>query len=141
MNLRTDYALRMLMALAAKEEVVSIDWLAEHYDISRNHLAKVAQSLQAWGWIRSVRGRGGGLMLAHPPEAVCVGTIVRQLESFDGFVGCFAQGSGCRIDGACGLHPALSTALEAFLTALDGYTLADITNQPAALTAQLGIGA
>ena len=45
LNLRTDYALRMLMALAAKDDVVSIDWIAEHYGISRNHLAKVAREV------------------------------------------------------------------------------------------------
>ena len=32
----------------------------------------------------------------------------------------------CMIDGACGLKPALAGALEAFLTHLDGFTLADI---------------
>ncbi|MEE4209798.1 MAG: Rrf2 family transcriptional regulator, partial [Parvularcula sp.] len=67
LNLRTDYALRMLMALAAKDEVVSIDWIADQYGISRNHLAKVAQELAAAGFVETQRGRGGGLQLARPP--------------------------------------------------------------------------
>ncbi len=137
LNLRTDYALRTLMALAATRELVSIDWLAERYAISRNHLAKVAQDLAAAGLVETQRGRGGGLRLARPAEEINVGAVVRQLEHFEGFVACMGGKAECTIDGACGLKPALSGALEAFLTHLDGYTLADITGNRTSLLERL----
>ena len=126
LNLRTDYALRMLMALAATDRTLSIDWIAQRYAISRNHLAKVAQDLAAAGFVDTQRGRGGGLRLARPAAEINVGAVVRSLEHFDGFVACMGGKAECMIDGACGLKPALAGALEAFLTHLDGFTLADI---------------
>jgi len=129
LNLRTDYALRMLMTLAAMDEVVSIDWIAEHHGISRNHLAKVAQDLAAEGFIETLRGRGGGVRLAHAPQDINVGDVVRRLENLEGFVACMGGKASCSIEGACGLKPALAGALQAFLAHLDGFNLAQITGQ------------
>ncbi|NCP00873.1 MAG: Rrf2 family transcriptional regulator [Rhodobacterales bacterium CG15_BIG_FIL_POST_REV_8_21_14_020_59_13] len=137
LNLRTDYALRMLMALAAKDEVVSIDWLADHYGISRNHLAKVAQELVAAGYVASLRGRGGGLRLARPPAEINVGEVVRRLENLTGFVACMGGKENCAIDGVCGLKPALAGAIDAFLTHLDQFDLAQITASKSRLLRQL----
>ncbi len=137
LNLRTDYALRMLMALAAKDEVVSIDWIADQYGISRNHLAKVAQELAAAGFVETQRGRGGGLRLARPPAQINVGEVVRQLENLTGFVACMGGKEICAIDGACGLKPALSGALEAFLAHLDRFDLAQITGSQSGFLRQL----
>ncbi len=117
------------MALAAKDEVVSIDWIAEKYGISRNHLAKVAQSLAAEGFIETLRGRGGGIRLARASSQINVGDVVRRLENLDGFVVCMGGKSDCTIDGLCGLKPALSGAIEAFLSHLDRFSLAQITGR------------
>lgn len=137
LSLKTDYALRMLMALAAEERLLSIDAIADRYAISRNHLAKVAQHLHAAGFLDTVRGRNGGLMLARSPEAINVGAVVRELEQMDGFVACMGGSAQCAIDGLCGLKPALGGALEAFLVHLDGFTLADITSNRSALIKRL----
>ena len=141
LNLRTDYALRMMMALAASDDTLSIDWIAEHYGISRNHLAKVAQDLAAAGFIETQRGRGGGLRLARPPAQINVGAVVRTLEHFDGFVACMGGKADCVIDGVCGLKPALAGALEAFLAHLDRYTLDDIVAERHAVLRRLAANA
>ena len=127
LNLRTDYALRMLMALAAHDDVVSIDWIAERYGISRNHLAKVAQDLAAAGFVETLRGRSGGLRLARQASQINVGEVVRSLENTNGFVACMGGKEDCAIDGVCGLKPALAGALEAFLSHLDQFHLGQIT--------------
>lgn len=139
LNLRTDYALRMLMALAAKDEVLSIDWIADHYAISRNHLAKVAQDLAAAGFVETQRGRGGGLRLARLPSQINVGDVVRKLENTTGFVACMGGKEDCAIDGACGLKSALSGALNAFLAHLDQFDLAQITGSRSRFLQQLAI--
>lgn len=133
LSLYTDYALRVLMALAAADKQLSVDDIAGAYDISRNHLAKVAQSLQAHGYITTVRGRNGGLRLAQDPADINLGRVVRNLESFDGFVACMG-GGGCAVTPACGLKGALALAVEDFCARLDTYTLADLVPRPAAFT-------
>lgn len=127
LNLQTDFALRILMALAASGGQMSVEEIARSYGVSRNHLAKIAQRLQAMGYVTASRGRTGGLRLARAPEDVNVGTIVRSLESLNGFVECLAPTeSGCPVNGLCGLKGALNAALGDFLTRLDRYTLADL---------------
>jgi Rrf2 family nitric oxide-sensitive transcriptional repressor len=126
LSLHSDYALRVLMALAAEDRQQSVDEIARRYAISRNHLAKVAQRLQAEGFIQTFRGRGGGMRLARPADEIVVGDVVRRFENLDSFVGCFESGIGCAVGGLCALKPALNGALAAFLHYLDGYRLSDL---------------
>lgn len=137
LSLYSDYALRVLMALASEKQQLSVDDIARRYAISRNHLAKVAQRLQSEGLVETFRGRGGGMRLAREPEEIVVGDVVRRFENFDSFVSCFPQGAGCAVNGVCGLKPALSGALGAFLNHLDGYRLSDLVPNPKAFERRL----
>ena len=132
LSLHSDYALRVLMALAAGDRQLSVDEIARRYGISRNHLAKVVQRLQSEGYVTTYRGRGGGMRLARPADEIIVGEVVRRFENLESFVGCFASGSGCAVNGLCALKPALSGAVDAFLAHLDGFRLTDlIPDRPA----------
>jgi Rrf2 family transcriptional regulator, nitric oxide-sensitive transcriptional repressor len=127
LNLHTDYALRVLMYLAAKGGQASVDEIAGAYGISRNHLMKVARSLVDLQLIEARRGRGGGFALATTADAINVGYVVRRLESLEAFVECFdRQTNSCPVAGACGLQGALNGALAAFLEKLDQYALSDL---------------
>jgi Rrf2 family nitric oxide-sensitive transcriptional repressor len=126
LSLHSDYALRVLMALASADRRLSVDEIARRYGISRNHLAKVAQRLQGQGFVTTHRGRGGGLRLARPAGEIVVGDVVRRFENLQSFVGCFAGGGGCVVNGVCGLKPALGGAVEAFLAHLDQFRLSDL---------------
>lgn len=131
LNLHTDYALRLLMFLAVKQQQASIDEIATAYGISRNHLMKVGQRLTELGYVEARRGRGGGLTLAHSPESINVGKLVRLVESTGAFVECFdPQTNQCRVTGVCGLQGALSLALGDFMARLDSYTVADLVPAP-----------
>ncbi len=132
LNLQTDYALRLLMHLAANSErLVRISDVADRFRISRNHLMKVAHLLGREGLIQTVRGRSGGLRLACSPQDIRVGDVVRRMEGGIHLVECFSEdGGGCLISGACRLKKALHEALRAFLAVLDGYTLADLVQSP-----------
>jgi len=131
LNLQTDFALRVLMFLAAKEQQASIEEIADAYGISRNHLTKVARQLAEMKLISARRGRGGGIELARPPEQINVGQVVREMESLGGFVECFDHKTNtCAVAGVCGLQGALRLALDDFLARLDGYTIADLLPRP-----------
>jgi len=67
-----------------------------------------------------------------------VGDVVRRFESLDSFVGCFPGASGCAVNGLCGLKPALSGALAAFLEHLDSYRLSDLVPDRPAFLERLG---
>jgi len=123
----TDYSLRVLIYLGLKpRERSTIREISEAYGISRNHLMKVVQQLAANGYVRSVRGVGGGLNLSHSPEEIRIGEVVRVMEPDLGLVECFRSDNQCVITPACRLKGMLAEALEQFLGTLNQYSLADL---------------
>jgi Rrf2 family nitric oxide-sensitive transcriptional repressor len=133
LNLQSDYALRLLMHLAANDgELVTIKQVADRFRISQNHLMKVAHVLGREGFIQTVRGRSGGLRLARRPETIRIGDVVRRMEGDFALVECFPGGAaGCFIVPACRLKGVLREALEAFMSVLDRHTIGDLSaNNP-----------
>lgn len=135
LTLHTDYSLRLLIYLAMHEGPATVGEIAGFYAISRNHLTKVAQGLVAAGLVRSTRGRGGGIQLAHAPADVNIGQVVRLTENELGLVECLSGPNpgedDCPLVPACVLKGVLSEAMRTFLKHLDGYTLADLLDPPA----------
>lgn len=125
----TDYALRVLMLLAASPdgERVSVDVLARELGgLSRNHLHKIVQELTALGLTRTARGTGGGVALAVPPETIRLGSLVRRLEADQPVVECFRDdGCTCPMLPACRLRGLLATARDRFYETLEAFTLTD----------------
>lgn len=118
----SDYALRILIQLATlPDRVIPIREIATTYDISQNHLMKIAQDLGQAGIIQPVRGRHGGLQLARPAERISIGEVVRHTETRGSIVDC----STCLIAAGCSLPKMFNEAQEAFLSVLDRYSLAD----------------
>jgi Rrf2 family transcriptional regulator, nitric oxide-sensitive transcriptional repressor len=132
LTLHTDYALRMLMLLAIEQDALhTIEEIARRYDISRNHLMKITQTLVQTGFIESSRGRGGGLRLARAAESINLGAIVRATEDSFALVECFDRDHNtCLITSACGLRGPLEEALQAFLAVLNRYSLDDLVKSP-----------
>jgi Rrf2 family nitric oxide-sensitive transcriptional repressor len=138
----TDYALRMLMYLAVKDDgLATISEVADRYNISKNHLMKVAHQLGVAGYVDTVRGRSGGLRLARPVGAIGLGDVVRHTEPDMALVQCFKPvDAPCAIKSCCVLRRALEKAGAAFLEVLDGYSLADLVKPRAPLRSLLAIG-
>lgn len=123
----TDYALRVLIFLAVKgDERSTIHEIAESFGVSRNHLMKVVQDLSHRGYITTIRGKNGGLLLNRPPQEITLGGLVRDTEHELGLVECFRDSNDCVITPACRLKPILNEAMDAFMGVLDQYTLADM---------------
>jgi len=124
----TDYALRVLMYLALKEdELATIAEISMSYGISKNHLMKVAHQLGVAGYVETVRGRGGGLRLARGIEEIGLGEVVRFTEPDMAIVSCFKPiDAPCAIRPSCVLRQALQKSRDAFMSVLDDYTLSDL---------------
>jgi Rrf2 family nitric oxide-sensitive transcriptional repressor len=127
----TDFSLRLLMFAAANgDRLITIDEACKVYGISRGHLMKVTNALTRGGYLKAVRGRSGGLMLAKPPHRIRVGDVVRAMEPDFALVECFETENQCPISRCCRLTRVLREGLQAFNSALDKYTLADLMLRP-----------
>lgn len=138
----TDYSLRVLIYLACEPgRRATIGEIAQAFQVSESHLTKVVHFLGQRGWVATVRGKGGGLALAGPADGIVVGEVVRLTEGESMPAECFDKDHNtCTIARACRLQGVLREAAEAFQSVLDGYTLADLVHNRAALSRMLFIG-
>lgn len=138
LTLHTDYALRVLIyAAIAEGKLITINDVAQSFDISKQHLMKVVSDLSQKGYLDTVRGRNGGIRLRRQPRDINIGQVVRETEDRLDVIGCLGQDSYCRIEQACVLRGALRDATDAFLAVLDAHTLADLIKPHKALASLL----
>lgn len=99
------YGLRALidLALHSEDEAVSIHSIALRQSISDSYLEQLVGKMKKAGLVTSVRGAGGGYMLAKPMEEISVGDILRALEGNLDAVTCpgTLETSGCQESDLC----------------------------------------
>ena len=127
------YALRLMIFIAAfgdDEGKIALREVAERESISLKYLEQLVRPLMAAGLLRSVRGKGGGYMLARPSSDISAGEILRAAEGSTAAVACDW------LEGSCGRADLCSTVkfwtgLEAAIDAyVDGVSLADLAHVP-----------
>jgi len=122
---RTNIAIRLLMFCAANEgRLVTKSEIAERCNTSESHLAQIINRLGQLGFLRTQRGRTGGVTLGRPMSEIRVGEVFRKLEENTPVAECFADvDNTCPLTSACRLRVALVDAVEAFYAHLDEVTL------------------
>lgn len=125
----TDFALRILMLLAHQtdEQPLSVEALSQLLGgLSRNHLHKIVQTLAGLGLVRTLRGNGGGVVLAQAAANIKIGTLIAALEGDQPVVECFREDGGCcTLTPVCHLKGFLGGARSNFYRDLDQHTIAD----------------
>lgn len=125
----SNFSLRLLMYAAAQgDRLITIEEASGVYNISRNHLMKVANTLTKAGYLKAVRGRSGGLTLAKPPHKIRLGDVIRTTEPNFSLAKCFEGNKKCMR--RCRLRRILYEGLDAFNAILDKYTLDDLMLKP-----------
>ena len=99
------YGLRALIDLAKYSEIepVSINSIATRQGISERYLEQLMTLLKKAGIIKSIRGAGGGYVLARELSEISVGDVLRALEGSLEPVECaaFSQEDSCEAAGGC----------------------------------------
>ena len=90
------YGLRAVVDLAVNsaDEAVSIASIAARQELSESYLEQLIARLRKAGIVNSIRGWGGGYVLARPAEDITVGQILRALEGELSVVEC-PDNQGC----------------------------------------------
>jgi len=79
--LQTDYSVRVLAHLRVNtNKLATIQEVSDVFDISRDHLIKVAHQLGKFVYVEAIRGKNGGLRLTTDPNVINIGVLVRQIE-------------------------------------------------------------
>ncbi|UUO07812.1 Rrf2 family transcriptional regulator [Blastopirellula sp. J2-11] len=123
---QTDYALRTLMFLATRSDRANVADVAQLFGISVHHVAKVVHSLAKYGYVRSIRGVGGGIELARQPQEIHLGEVVERFEGSTHLLDCIGTEDICAIQSFCKLKGVLAEAERVQRAYLDSVTLADV---------------
>lgn len=127
------YGLRAMIDLAihSKTEAVSIASIAARQKISESYLEQLIPKLRKAGMISSVRGAGGGYMLAKPAEEISVGDILRALEGNLDPVDCagLPGAGGCEESGSCVTKYVWQRINESINRTVDGIYLKELLEE------------
>ena len=128
---RTQYSLRALYALTRKfgEGPVLITTLAESETIPKKFLEQILVSLKSAGFVSSKKGKGGGYVLAQPPEKITIGSVIRAIEGPLAPLPCasetrFRKCDECVDIQTCGTRIVMRQVRDAMAAILDETTLA-----------------
>jgi len=133
---RTQYSLRALYALTRKfgEGPVLITTLAETETIPKKFLEQILVSLKSAGFVSSKKGKGGGYVLAQPPEKITIGSVIRAIEGPLAPLPCasetrFKKCEECVDIQTCGTRIVMRQVRDAMAAILDQTTLAMVNKK------------
>jgi Rrf2 family iron-sulfur cluster assembly transcriptional regulator len=120
---RGRYAVMALVSLAASSRgnPVSLKNIARQEEIPEAYLQQLFSRLRRRNLVKSIRGPGGGFLLARHPSRIMIGEIIRTAERRDATIGCRRSGRTCGRIERCktqGMWDALESRMEEFLDSI-----------------------
>jgi len=131
---RTQYSLRALYCLARNFESkrpVLIQTMAEDEFIPKKFLEQILLALKQTGLVNSKKGKGGGYMLAQPPDQVTLANVIRLIEGPLAPLPCasetrFRKCDECPDVETCGTRMVMREVRDAMAEVLERTTLASV---------------
>ncbi|MFQ5649400.1 MAG: RrF2 family transcriptional regulator [bacterium] len=131
LNKSTRLALYAMVELSRDaERVLSAGEIAEKYNMSEHHVAKVLQQLARVRLVRSTRGIKGGFQIAKDPKEITMHDIVEVFEPYSqpDNSGCLLLDfdESCHLIGACRIGEVFNEIQEQAIYTLKSVTIATL---------------
>lgn len=110
---------------AADIKPVTLSGISERQEISLSYLEQLFSRLRRQGLVNSVRGPGGGYILAKKHADISVAEIINAVDEHMDATQCGGH-ENCRDEGRCMTHDLWSTLNNKILDYLAGVSLADM---------------
>ncbi|MBC7092591.1 Rrf2 family transcriptional regulator [Candidatus Bipolaricaulota bacterium] len=125
---RLGYGVRILYDLATTpNRYRSARELAEDYHVAEAFIRRILMDLRRAGVVTAQKGRTGGYVLGHDPQAIKLGQVVKALEAeTPALVYGRARGGGYLMDQGCPTFPFWKNLEVRFVQELTQSTLADV---------------
>jgi Rrf2 family iron-sulfur cluster assembly transcriptional regulator len=138
LSTRGRYAVMAMVELAARQQgeseecgaitrpQVSLAEIAQAQRLSLAYLEQLFGPLRRAGLVASVRGPGGGYMLARPARDISIAVIVEAVDESIQATRCEEGGPGCLAGERCLTHDLWAELGSQIKLFLEGVTLADV---------------
>lgn len=127
LSTRSRYGLRAVVSIARSAQTpVTSETLAACEDVSKKYLDRLLNTLRCAGLLQSIKGKGGGYILARPAAEIKVSDIVCALEGGICLVPCVDDPAVCAKADTCPSRQVWLATAEIMKDTLSGMTLADL---------------
>lgn len=123
---KSDLAVRVLRALAARDGRAKGSELAEEVGSTAAFVAQVVNPLVRRGWVRSDPGPTGGYSLVASLDEVSVLEVIETIEGPTETGRCVLADRPCNEHGPCALHVPWSQARDRLLQELSNVTVSAV---------------
>lgn len=134
---RAKYALRALLLLAQEppEHPLLIADIAKRQKLPKKFLELILLDLKRGGFVRSVRGRHGGYLLARPADTIFFGQIIRLMDGPLAAIPCasltaYRRCADCQDEASCSIRRVFRQVRDATAAILDRTSLAEVSARP-----------
>lgn len=124
-----DYALRIIVMLAAEGQQLDAKIISEKNDIPYRFTLKILRKLVQAEIVKSFRGVNGGYILNRKPSEI---TMKEVIETIDGKIAinkCFENPEACKNNGVCKVQKKLYGVQKVIAGELGKITFEDILNE------------
>ena len=131
-TLESDYALRIISALAAHEEIVDAKTLANETSVTLNFTLKILHKLVKCDFVKSYKGVNGGYRLLLPPDKITLKQVIEKIDGPIVIARCLESAETCSLNQdktACIYHHIFDTISIDVAKKLAGITIADVLNK------------
>jgi len=126
------YGTRLMLNLAHNynngEKAVILKNISEEEGISIRYLEQIIIPLKIHKLVKSIRGAGGGYILARSPEDITLCHILEPLEGTCCLVDCVSDDEFCGRIGHCATHEIWKGATRILKDYFENITLQDVLN-------------
>lgn len=128
----SDYALRILTALAERESVVDANSLAEETSVTIRFTLKILNKLVKNGFVSSFKGVKGGYKLKLPTDKITLKSVIELIDGPIVMVRCLEHSEVCSLNHdktLCTYHHIFNTISGEVARKLESITIADVINK------------
>jgi Rrf2 family protein len=129
-----DYALKALLDLSSHfGKSQSIEEIAKRQDIPAKFLEQILLWLKKGGFVKSIRGKKGGYLLARDPKNITMGQALRYIEGPIEPIACVCEKgeSTCSYSAKCALRDVFNDIGKWTASKVDSITFADLRDKQA----------
>lgn len=131
-TLESDYALRILTAMAKYTVVTDAKTISEDTSVTQRFTLKILHKLCKGGLVESFKGVNGGYKLKALPEDITLKTVIELIDGPIAIARCLDSEEGCSLNcdkSACDYHHIFDIISIALANKLNKITINDVINK------------
>jgi Rrf2 family protein len=125
----SDYALRILTAMAVQDGVTDAKTLAEATSVTQRFTLKILHKLVNGGFVESYKGSHGGYKLKHTPDKITLKMIIELIDGPIAIARCVDSAESCSLNcdkTACAYHHIFDSVSSELAAKLERITISDV---------------